>query len=93
MQYEQKRQIALLESGGTVEQETRRWDDVKGVSTIMRTKEEAQDYRYFPEPDLMPIIISDEWIERVRESLPELPREKFKRYTENSVFPSMMQIL
>ena len=87
MQYEQKRQIALLESGGTVEQETRRWDDVKGVSTIMRTKEEAQDYRYFPEPDLMPIIISDEWIERVRESLPELPREKFKRYTEKLGLP------
>ena len=81
MQYEEKRQKSVLDAGGVIEQETRRWDDVKGVSTIMRTKEEAQDYRYFPEPDLMPVIISDEWIEEIRETLPELPKEKYMRYT------------
>ena len=81
MQYEEKRQKSVLDAGGVIEQETRRWDDIKGVSTIMRTKEEAQDYRYFPEPDLMPIVISDEWIEEIRETLPELPKEKYARYT------------
>ncbi len=81
MQYEEKRQKAVLDAGGVIEQETRRWDDVKGVSTIMRTKEEAQDYRYFPEPDLMPVIISDEWVEEIRKTLPELPKEKLARYT------------
>ena len=80
IEYEAQRQIDLLEDGGTVVQETRRWDDNKGVSTAMRSKEDAQDYKYFPEPDLPPIEISDEYIEDVKNNLPELPEEKKQRY-------------
>ncbi|MBP3337614.1 MAG: Asp-tRNA(Asn)/Glu-tRNA(Gln) amidotransferase subunit GatB [Clostridia bacterium] len=80
MDYEVKRQIEIVEAGGEIVQETRRWDDTKGVSVLMRTKEDAHDYRYFPEPDLLPIIISDEWIEAVRSRLPELPAERRARY-------------
>ena len=69
---EAKRQIGLLESGGTVVQETRRWDDAKGCSYVMRSKEDAQDYRYFPEPDLVPVVMSREWLEQIRERQPEL---------------------
>ena len=87
MQYEKKRQIDIIEAGGTIEQETRRWDDLKGESIVMRTKEDAQDYRYFPEPDLMPIIISDEWIKEISDSLPELPREKKLRYINDFSLP------
>ena len=79
---ESQRQIDLLESGERVIQQTRRWDDSKGESTAMRSKEDAQDYKYFPEPDLPPISISDEEVERVRASLPELPEQKKKRYME-----------
>ncbi|MCI6400596.1 MAG: Asp-tRNA(Asn)/Glu-tRNA(Gln) amidotransferase subunit GatB [Candidatus Fimivicinus sp.] len=79
---ESQRQIDLLESGERVVQQTRRWDDNKGESTAMRSKEDAQDYKYFPEPDLPPISISDEEVERVRASLPELPEAKKKRYME-----------
>jgi len=82
MRYERQRQIDILESGGEVEQETRRWDDLAGKSFLLRSKEEAHDYRYFPEPDLMPIVVSDEWVEKVRESLPELPRDKKERFME-----------
>lgn len=84
---EKERQIDLIEDGGTVIQETRRWDDMKGKSYSMRSKENAQDYRYFPEPDLVPIEISDEWIERVRKSLPELPTEKKERYIKEYGLP------
>ena len=77
---EAKRQIKLLEAGGEVVQETRRWDDQAGISYAMRNKENAQDYKYFPEPDLMPVQISVEQIEIARASLPELPEEKRKRY-------------
>lgn len=77
---ERERQIELLEEGKTVVQETRRWDDNKETSHAMRSKEDAKDYRYFPDPDLPPIKISDEWIEKLRESQPELKREKSKRY-------------
>ncbi len=77
---ERKRQIELLEMGKSVIQETRRWDDNKEYSYAMRSKEDAQDYRYFPEPDLVPIIISDEWLERVRAAQPELRDEKKIRY-------------
>ena len=70
------RQIDLLESGEKVVQETRRWDDNKGYSYAMRSKEDAQDYRYFPEPDLVPIVISDEWLQRIKDSQPELRRSK-----------------
>ena len=87
IRYERDRQIAILENGGTVEQETRRWDDAKGESFVMRTKEEAHDYRYFPEPDLMPIFVDDAWKEELRASLPELPSEKKKRYVENYDLP------
>jgi len=87
MEFEQNRQREVLENGGVIEQQTRRWDDVKGVSTVMRTKEDAHDYRYFPEPDLLPIIISDEWIEEIRESIPELPEERRQRYISEYGLP------
>ncbi len=77
---ESKRQIELIESGGTVRQETRRWDDNKDSSYAMRSKENAQDYKYFPEPDLMPIEITEEEIQRIRDCLPELREAKMARY-------------
>ena len=80
--YESRRQIDLLEDGEAVVQETRRWDDNKGYSYAMRSKEDAQDYKYFPEPDLPPIEISDARIEEIRESMPELPEQKKQRYRE-----------
>lgn len=87
MEYEQKRQAEVLDDGGVIDQETRRWDDVKGISTVMRTKEDAQDYRYFPEPDLLPIIVSDEWIEEIRKTIPELPEQRRSRYVEKYGLP------
>ncbi len=78
--YESQRQIELLEDGEKVVQETRRWDDNKGYSYAMRSKEDAQDYKYFPEPDLPPIEISDEQIEEIKSTMPELPEEKRERY-------------
>ena len=69
---ERTRQIELIEDGKKVIQETRRWDDNKESSHAMRSKEDAQDYRYFPDPDLVPVWISDEWIERVKAAQPEL---------------------
>lgn len=80
---ERKRQIEVIEDGGRVIQETRRWDDAKGVSYAMRSKEDAQDYRYFPEPDLAPVVISDDWQEAVRQSLPMLPKERKAKYMES----------
>lgn len=77
---EEIRQIQLLEQGDKVVQETRRWDDAKGMSYSMRSKEEARDYRYFPEADLLPFEISDEWIEAVKRNQPELPEAKRVRY-------------
>nr|WP_314462071.1 Asp-tRNA(Asn)/Glu-tRNA(Gln) amidotransferase subunit GatB [uncultured Clostridium sp.] len=79
---ERKRQIELIEEGKTVVQETRRWDDNKESSHAMRSKEDAKDYRYFPDPDLPPISISDEWIQSIREKQPELRTEKMARYQE-----------
>ena len=76
------RQKEILESGEKVIQETRRWDDEKGVSYPMRSKEDAQDYRYFPDPDLVPINVSDEWIEEIRAAQPEFKDEKKVRYKE-----------
>lgn len=84
---ESKRQIALLEVGENIIQETRRWDDGKECSYAMRSKEDAQDYRYFPEPDLVPIIISDEWLQRIRECQPELHAEKLERYKKEFHIP------
>lgn len=78
--YEANRQIELLESGGTVVQETRRWDDAKGESISMRSKEDAQDYRYFPEPDLLTIVVPEEKVKMLKDTLPELPNAKIMRY-------------
>lgn len=77
---ERQRQIELLEAGKEVVQETRRWDDNKEHSYAMRSKEDAKDYRYFPEPDLVPVFIDDDWIEKVRLGLPEMRQEKIRRY-------------
>ncbi len=82
VEWEKKRQIELLQAGGEVIQETRRWDDANGVSTSMRTKEEAQDYRYFPDPDIPPLKISEEWLRQIQSSQPELREEKMVRYVE-----------
>ena len=84
---ERERQIELIEEGKSVEQETRRWDDNKEYSYAMRSKEDAKDYRYFPEPDLVPILISDQWIEQVRNSQPEFRDEKMERYTREYHIP------
>ena len=84
---ERARQIELLEDGKKVVQETRRWDDNKEYSYAMRSKEDAQDYRYFPEPDLVPIVISDEWIEKIRAQQPELRTEKLERYKKEFDIP------
>ena len=84
---ETDRQIALLEEGREVMQETRRWDDTKEKSYPMRSKEDAQDYRYFPDPDLVPVIISYEWIEQIRDAQPELRDEKRRRYKETYGLP------
>ncbi|MCL2019583.1 MAG: Asp-tRNA(Asn)/Glu-tRNA(Gln) amidotransferase subunit GatB [Oscillospiraceae bacterium] len=80
IEHEKKRQIEILRSGGEIIQETRRWDDEKGESYGMRSKENAQDYRYFPEPDLLPIEVSDEWLEQLKKAIPELPPKKRERY-------------
>lgn len=87
IEYEARRQIEVLESGGVVVQETRRWDDAKGISLSMRTKEEAHDYRYFPEPDLPPIVVDDSWIEEIRKRIPELPDQKKERYIKEYGLP------
>lgn len=84
---ERERQIDLIEAGKEVVQETRRWDDTKEYSYAMRSKEDAQDYRYFPDPDLTPVYISDEWIARVRAAQPELRTEKLQRYREEFAIP------
>ncbi len=80
LEYEIDRQIELVEDGEEVVQETRLWDDNAGVTRSMRGKEDAHDYRYFPEPDLMPLVISREWVEEVRKTMPELPEQKRERY-------------
>lgn len=84
---ERARQIELIEEGKKVIQETRRWDDNKESSHAMRSKEDAQDYRYFPEPDLVPVVISDEWIERVKARQPEMRDEKLIRYQDEFGLP------
>ncbi len=84
---ERERQIDLIESGEAVVQETRRWNDDKAYSYAMRSKEDAQDYRYFPDPDLVPINISDEWLDELRNRQPEFKTEKMKRYKEEFGIP------
>ncbi|MDF0480427.1 Asp-tRNA(Asn)/Glu-tRNA(Gln) amidotransferase subunit GatB [Vagococcus sp. PNs007] len=85
--FEEKRQAKVLMSGGEIQQETRRYDDASGQTILMRIKEGASDYRYFPEPDLPVLEISDEWIEEVRASLPELPEARRARYTKELGLP------
>lgn len=85
--YEEKRQAKVLMSGGIVQQETRRYDDATGDTILMRVKEGTADYRYFPEPDLPVLEISDEWIEEVRQSLPELPAARRERYVKELGLP------
>jgi aspartyl-tRNA(Asn)/glutamyl-tRNA(Gln) amidotransferase subunit B len=87
IEYEAKRQIEALEDGEEIVQETRTWDEAKGVTRSMRSKEEAHDYRYFPEPDLPPIKISPEWLEKVKSNLPELPEQAQKRLAEQYNLP------
>lgn len=84
---ERARQIELLEEGKAVIQETRRWDDNKESSYAMRSKEDAQDYRYFPDPDLVPVVISDEWLQEIRDKQPELRTEKLVRYKKEFDIP------
>jgi aspartyl-tRNA(Asn)/glutamyl-tRNA(Gln) amidotransferase subunit B len=85
---ERERQIELLEEGREVIQETRRWDDNKESSRPMRSKEDAQDYRYFPDPDLVPIVVSDEFLEEIRSRQPELQEEKLARYEKDYDIPA-----
>ena len=82
IEFEVARHIKVLESGGRLNQETRLWDDRAQETRVMRSKEEAHDYRYFPEPDLPPLIVSDEFIEQVRERMPELPEQRVKRFVD-----------
>ena len=84
---ERARQIELIEEGRQVIQETRRWDDNKEYSYPMRSKEDAHDYRYFPDPDLVPVIISDEWLQAVKDRQPELRTEKLARYKKEFDIP------
>jgi len=87
LEYEIKRQIALLEDGEQVVQETRLWDVDQGITISMRGKEEAHDYRYFPDPDLVPLRVEEEWVEEIRKSLPELPDEKKERLVRQYQIP------
>ena len=87
LEYEIKRQRAILEQGGTIVQETRLWDSDAGVTHGMRGKEEAHDYRYFPDPDLVPVVVDEGWIEKVRSELPELPDAKKARFMRDYGLP------
>lgn len=93
IEYEFERQIELVEQGEEVVQETRLWDDAKGITSSMRGKEDAHDYRYFPEPDLMPLEISREWVERVKTTMPELPAQKLQRYIDLGLSEYDAQVL
>ena len=86
--YEIQRQIDLIESGGKVVQETRLFDSAKGITASMRSKEEAHDYRYLPDPDLLPLMVSDELVSEVRSTLPELPRAKRERFVTEYAIPA-----
>ncbi|HIL28582.1 MAG TPA: Asp-tRNA(Asn)/Glu-tRNA(Gln) amidotransferase subunit GatB, partial [Micavibrio sp.] len=83
IEYEARRQIEIIEDGGSVDQETRLWDPAKMETRSMRSKEEAHDYRYFPDPDLLPLEVSNDLIESIRKTLPELPDEKKHRFMQN----------
>ena len=82
IEYEAKRQIEILESGGTIERNTMRYNQGDGTTSVLRSKEDALDYRYFPDPDLLPLVITDDRIERIRRTMPELPEATRSRYIE-----------
>ena len=88
LEYEEKRQEQVILSGGIIEQETRRFDETTGATKLMRVKEGSDDYRYFPEPDIVPMVISEEWMEEVRKTIPELPDARQKRYQEELGLPA-----
>jgi len=88
LEYEIKRQQYIVENGGTVIQETRLWDDAQGATNSMRSKEEAHDYRYFPDPDLVQILVDEAWIEKIRKDLPELPLNKRERFINDYQIPA-----
>jgi aspartyl-tRNA(Asn)/glutamyl-tRNA(Gln) amidotransferase subunit B len=88
LEYEVKRQQYLVENGQKIVQETRLWDDAQGVTNPMRSKEEAHDYRYFPDPDLVPIIIDEAWVDKIRGELPELPLAKRERFVKEYSIPA-----
>lgn len=93
--YEARRQIEIIEDGGTIKQETRLWDPAKNETRSMRSKEEAHDYRYFPDPDLLPVILQQNWIDQIKETLPELPDQKKHRFMDSyslSSYDSMVLI-
>lgn len=87
IEYEITRQTKVLREGGTVRQETRLWDIDRGQTAVMRSKEEAHDYRYFPDPDLVPLSISDEWIEELRSTIQELPKDRHRRFLKDYGLP------
>ena len=94
IQYEAQRQIEVVSGGGVIEQETRRWDDAKGKNYVLRTKEDAQDYRYFPDPDLLTFEISEAHVQELKASIPELPVAKALRYVkEYGLLPVDAQLL
>ena len=88
LEYEVKRQQYLVENGQKIIQETRLWDDAQGVTNPMRSKEEAHDYRYFPDPDLVPVVVDDAWVAGIREQLPELPLAKRERFVNEYQIPA-----
>lgn len=87
IEYEADRQIKALEAGEVISQETRRWDDQKGVNVLLRSKEDAQDYRYFPEPDLSTIVLDEDYLASIKASIPELPNKKIMRYMKEYGLP------
>lgn len=87
LEYEEERHKKVLSEGGAIVQETRRWDEAKGITISMRTKEQAHDYRYFPEPDLVPIVLEEKWIDEIRKALPELPDDKRRRFVKEYGIP------
>ncbi|MBM7692700.1 aspartyl-tRNA(Asn)/glutamyl-tRNA(Gln) amidotransferase subunit B [Peribacillus deserti] len=88
LEFEEKRQAEVLLAGGVIDQETRRFDEATGKTLLMRVKEGSDDYRYFPEPDLVPVVIDEDWKARIRAEIPELPDERKKRYTEEFGLPA-----
>jgi len=88
LEYEVKRQQYLVENGESIIQETRLWDDAQGATNSMRSKEEAHDYRYFPDPDLVKVVVDEDWITQIRESLPELPVAKRERFIREYQIPA-----